>query len=308
MPELAIVLPTGYGQLKALGDAARRAEAKGFSAVYSPEGNNDSLANMLNAALATSRIGLGTAITNIYFRHPILTAASSAHIWEVSGGRFTLGLGTSHRLLNDPRGIQIVHPLATMHDYVTNVRKNLPKDHPVPIHISALRKGMSRLAGEIADGVIFNMVPVSRLPEAIAAVREGQAKRTDKKKVKITTFLGACVYKDVSAARETARSMIAFYLRLEYYRNVMTEYGYGEIAEQAGKSFAQGDEKGMAKAVPDALIDELMLYGPRERCLEHLQRYYKSGIELAIISARDPSGDFTKGFESAVDGLAPAAR
>jgi alkanesulfonate monooxygenase SsuD/methylene tetrahydromethanopterin reductase-like flavin-dependent oxidoreductase (luciferase family) len=167
---------------------------------------------------------------------------------------------------------------------------------------------MSRLAGEIADGVIFNMVPVSRLPEAIAAVREGQAKRTDKKKVKITTFLGACVYKDVSAARETARSMIAFYLRLEYYRNVMTEYGYGEIAEQAGKSFAQGDEKGMAKAVPDALIDELMLYGPRERCLEHLQRYYKSGIELAIISARDPSGDFTKGFESAVDGLAPAAR
>ncbi len=308
MPEIAIILPTGYGQLKAIGEAARRAEAKGFAAVYSPEGNNDSLANMLNAAMATTRIGLGTAITNIYFRHPILAAAGAAHIWEVSGGRFTLGLGTSHRLLNDPRGIQIVRPLATMRDYVANVRKNLPAGHPVPIHISALRKGMSRLAGEIADGVIFNMVPVSKLPEAIAAVHEGEAKRADTKKVKITTFLGACVNKDLNAARESARRMVAFYLRLEYYSNALAEYGYGEVAERAKKSFAAGDEKGMAQAVPDALIDELMLYGPRERCLEHLQRYYAKGIELAIISARDPSGDFTKGFESAVEGLAPVAR
>ncbi|MBM4406237.1 MAG: LLM class flavin-dependent oxidoreductase [Chloroflexi bacterium] len=308
MPELAIVLPAGYGQLRAIGDAARRAEAKGFSAVYSPEGNSDSLANMLTAALATSRVGLGTAISNIYLRHPVLTAASAAHVWEVSGGRFTLGLGTSHRLLNDGRGIQIVKPLETMRNYVRDVRRFLPRDHPVPIHISALRKGMSRLAGEVADGVIFNLVPVSKLPEAIAAVREGEARRADKKRVKITTFLGACVHQDVHAARETARKMLAFYLRLEYYRNALTEYGYGDVAAEAGRLFAAGDEKGMTKAVPDSLLDEFMLYGPRERCLEHLQRYYAKGIELAIISARDPSDSFTKGFEAAVEGLAPGAR
>src|SRR5262249_10679751 len=76
---------------------AERAETLGWSGVFIPESFNASLAYAQAVAHATSRLRVGTAITNVYLRHPTLLAQQAAAVQEFSGGRFVLGLGVGHR-------------------------------------------------------------------------------------------------------------------------------------------------------------------------------------------------------------------
>src|SRR4029450_7562206 len=76
---------------------SRRADELGFAGVFIPESFNDSLAYAQAVASATARILVGTAITNIYLRHPALLAQQAAAVQEFSGGRLLLRLGVGHR-------------------------------------------------------------------------------------------------------------------------------------------------------------------------------------------------------------------
>ena len=73
------------------------AEKLGYDSVYVNEGRMDALACVQAIAEKTNAIDLGTNIANIHYRHPFLTAATSKIIAEISGGRFSLGLGISHK-------------------------------------------------------------------------------------------------------------------------------------------------------------------------------------------------------------------
>src|SRR5260370_38165732 len=72
----------------------RDAEEMGYAAVFMTEANNDSVACSMALGMQTRRIGLGTAITNIYLRHPALLATEAATVHQFTAGRFILGLGT----------------------------------------------------------------------------------------------------------------------------------------------------------------------------------------------------------------------
>jgi alkanesulfonate monooxygenase SsuD/methylene tetrahydromethanopterin reductase-like flavin-dependent oxidoreductase (luciferase family) len=74
----------------------RNAEEMGYAAAFMTEANNDSLACSLALGMQTRRIGLGTAIANIYLRHPALLANEAATVHQFTSGRFILGLGTRH--------------------------------------------------------------------------------------------------------------------------------------------------------------------------------------------------------------------
>ncbi len=306
MAELAITLPARAGRMREIGNWARAAEARGFTGVYSAEATIDSLVVSLTAVQATERISVGTAISNVDFRHPALAAAAASHLHELSGGRFVLGLGTSHRIINEPRGIDMGRPIPTMRGYVEAMRGHLGDNPAPPIYLAALRRGMARLAGEIADGVIYNMAPLSRFPEAVEAVRQGEARRADGRSgVKIASLLGACVSDDLEAARDSARRMIAFYYRMEYYRNQAEEFGLGQQARQAQRGWDEKNEALALSAVDDEMVDELFLVGPPERCRKQLQRWREAGLELPIVSPRSVSGDGLEGFRTVVDALAP---
>src|ERR1019366_3680546 len=73
----------------------------------------------------TRTIKLGTAITNIYLRHPVLLANEAAAVQEFTGGRFILGLGTGHRESNSALGIEMGIPLARMRETVKTLRAAL---------------------------------------------------------------------------------------------------------------------------------------------------------------------------------------
>src|SRR6266404_9514932 len=134
---------------------SRAAEDAGFSGVFMTEANNDSLACSLALGLHTKRIKLGTAITNIYLRHPALLANEAATVHEFTGGRFILGLGTGHSEGNSRLGIEMGQPVVKMRETVATLRKMLegggtgPKIiGKLPLYLAGVSRPMVRMAGE----------------------------------------------------------------------------------------------------------------------------------------------------------------
>src|SRR5436305_903004 len=101
---------------------SRDAAGRGYGAVFIPESYCDSLAYAEAVALATSRLRVGTGVTNIYLRQPTLLAAEAAAVQELSGGRLLLGVGVGHRAVNEPLGVDMSDPVGTMRSVIGTLR------------------------------------------------------------------------------------------------------------------------------------------------------------------------------------------
>src|ERR1700756_1758042 len=218
---------------------SRAAEDAGFSGVFMTEANNDSLACSLALGLHTKRIKLGTAITNIYLRHPNLLANEAAAAQEFTGGRFILGLGAGHRESNSMLGIEMGEPLKKMGETVKTLRAHLEggKTGPrvstkLPIYLAGVSRPMVKLAGEIGDGVIFNFFPPARVKEALGELAEGaKAGNRNLADVEPTIFATAFISDDLEAARRPARKLLSRYGALRFYGNMMARAGFSKDIE-----------------------------------------------------------------------------
>ncbi len=207
---------------------SRAAEDAGFSGVFMTEANNDSIACSLALGLHTRRIKLGTAITNIYLRHPNLLANEAAAVQEFTGGRFILGLGTGHRESNSALGIEMGIPLTRMREMVKTLRAALEggKTGPrvsakLPLYLAGVSRPMVKLAGEIGDGVIFNFFPPARVKEALGELSEGaQIGGRDVKQIEAALFATAFISDDLEAARRPARKLLSRYGALKFYGRI----------------------------------------------------------------------------------------
>src|SRR5262249_11122550 len=148
--------------------------------VLVPESFNDSLAYAQAIAASTTRLKVGTAITNVYLRHPSLLAQQAAAVQAFSNGRLLLGLGVGHRVVNASLGIEMGDPLAKLREVVETLRAGWTKgpfqprnETPPTVLVAAIASTAIEMAGAIADGVIFNLFPLSRYAKAIAWLRRG---------------------------------------------------------------------------------------------------------------------------------------
>ena len=268
---------------------SRAAEDAGFSGVFMTEANNDSLACSLALGLHTKRIKLGTAITNIYLRHPNLLANEAAAVQEFTGGRFILGLGTGHREGNSALGIEMGVPLTRMRETVKTLRAALEggKTGPrisvkLPLYLAGVSRPMVKLAGEIGDGVIFNFFPPARVKEALGELAEGaKAGGRDPKQIEATLFATAFISDDLEAARRPARKLLSRYGALKFYGNMMAHSGFEP--EIAAIRAAGRDADAAIKAVSNELIDATLLVGSEARVRERLQELCAPGIGTAIV-------------------------
>ncbi len=193
MAELGIVIAPGAEPYSNLGGLAREAEDAGFSGIFVSESNNDAIMTCAEMARATSRIKLVTWIVNIHFRVPVTCAAASAMVQELSGGRFILGLGVSHRPLLESLGIEMGNGRERLRAYTLELRRLLAGEalapgldlrvsaprHPIPIYYAALALETARLAGELADGVELYMCPPQRMHQLAQAERDVKASHTN---------------------------------------------------------------------------------------------------------------------------------
>ncbi len=255
LPALGLCLAVPPMPLPEHGRLAAAAERAGATAVAAGEARYDSLAAAALLVTATRRIPVMTAITT-WARSPVSTAVGALTLAEMSGGRFTLGLGTMPAAWNrDFHGLDPSRPLARLREYVAVVRAACqawagapaevsgeffsvagygtdlaePPAYPVLVHLAATRPAMARLAAEIGDGVIVNVVHTRRwLREMLLpALSEGDASAG--RRAYRTVMLRVAVHDGSGPGRAEAMSeagaSLVRYRQVPYFREVAAAEG-----------------------------------------------------------------------------------
>src|SRR5262245_37045793 len=193
---LGLTIPLDNFTLAEHADLARETERLGYRDAWSFEADGVDAFTPLAVAAQASGLRLGTAIVNVYTRGPATLAMSAAGLAEAAPGRFILGLGSgSDVIVESWNGGVFAKPVTRVRETTQFLRRALagervvfrgetfPVDgfrlsrppEPVPIYLAALRSGMLRLAGEVADGVILNWLAPEDVPRCVAIVRESAA-------------------------------------------------------------------------------------------------------------------------------------
>jgi F420-dependent oxidoreductase-like protein len=302
-------------------ELAQEAERLGYDSAWAAEAwGTDAVSVLAWLGATTSTIKIGSAILQIPARTPANTVMTAATLDLMSGGRFLLGLG-----LSGPQVVEGWHgepwgkPLTKTREYVELVRAGLrretleydgqqyqvpyrgngatglgkplklmarPLRAEIPIYLAAFRQRSVELTAEIADG----WLPIFFSPEKSRAVFPAPFERDD---LDIAPSVPALVSDDVQMARDALKDYYALYIGgmgargKNFYNDLAREYGFDEAAERVQDLFLDGKQRDAAAAVPDELVDELALVGPKERIADRLAAWRESGATTLLISTRD---------------------
>lgn len=270
---------------------AHMAEDAGFDTVSVGEAAYDSFATASAVARETTRVRVLSGVAT-WARPPVLTATSAATADRYADGRYALGLGTMPRAWNrDWYGIDPSRPLTRMREYVAVVRRALaatdaplhhegewfrvsgyrrmapPPRTDVPIHLAATRPGMAALAGEIGDGVLFNVVHTHRwLRETLVPAVSASGRRIER-----GVMVRCVVDDDEERALQLARRSFAMYLGVPYFHEVAEASGH-DLTE-VERLLGSGDRAGALAAVPDGWLRDAALVGTAEQVRAAATRY-----------------------------------
>ncbi|MBU6337052.1 MAG: LLM class flavin-dependent oxidoreductase [Acidobacteria bacterium] len=285
-------------------DRVRLAEKLGYASAWTTHVNGrDALGVCTAYAAATESIGIGTGVVPIYSRTPATMAQEAATIDDLSGGRFTLGIGVSHRpVVEGWHGQSIDKPVTEMREYATTVRSIL-RGEPVgetakwktsfalgigpfpdlPLFVAALSPNMLRLAGEVADGVILWLCNPNYIRDVVVpAVTEGRERAglgLDGFEI-VAAVPGACT-DDPEVALEAQRRDLIPYFGLPFYRAMLERSGFGH--DIAAFDAAGGDPEKMAAAVSGDFLELLCATGNADEVRAGLERYREAGATLPCV-------------------------
>lgn len=286
-----------------IGKLAAKAEQAGFGAVFVAEGHGDALALCHPVAAATSRVLVGTAVANAALRPPVLAAKTAAQLDHASQGRFILGLGTANAIMNGRFGIAPFSALPMIEEYVAVVRTVLrgdaggyagqlfrtgmvPLDSPVlradlPVYLAAIGPRMLALAGQIADGVILNLMSPEQAGRAAAIVRTAAKDAgRDPASVPVTCVIHLCLSDDAEAAAAAAKTVVPRYV---LHPAVPPLFGMGPWLGQARRLTLAGDRAGAAEQVPQYVADGFVAHGNAAACAARIEEYRAVGVELPVV-------------------------
>jgi alkanesulfonate monooxygenase SsuD/methylene tetrahydromethanopterin reductase-like flavin-dependent oxidoreductase (luciferase family) len=151
---------------------------------------------------------------------------------------------------------------------------------------------MLRLAGREADGAIINWLSADDVATVVPHVGPGKD---------IAARIFVCPSEDTETVRAIGRRMIAAYLNVEVYAQFHRWLGRGDQLQPMWSAWQAGDRKGALAAIPDEVVDALIVHGSGAECRAHLQRYVDNGVTIPVI------GLIPFGVElvDAVESLAP---
>jgi alkanesulfonate monooxygenase SsuD/methylene tetrahydromethanopterin reductase-like flavin-dependent oxidoreductase (luciferase family) len=307
------------------------AESLGYESAWIAEGHGgDQFAILAACATRTSRILLGTSISSVFVRTAPTIAMAASTIAELSGGRFILGLGSSHKVQVEPEhGVVYSKPLTRTRETVGIVRELIregrvhfegetirienfdlwyaPRYRDVPVYLSAVfAKGVA-LCGQVADGIIL-VSSTSRTSTSVRAQLAEAAQQVgrDPAKIQITSLLPTSIGATRDVALAALRPGVAFYAGFfPRYNRMMTEQGFPAEAAAIAQAWGRGDREAAELAVSDELIDATSIAGTQEQCRARIEAYRQSGIDVPIVTpfARGPNAKSI--FEAAIRACAP---
>jgi probable F420-dependent oxidoreductase len=309
------------------GDIVREAEALGYTDLWSFETSGiDGFSPLVYAAAFSRSARLGTAIVSAYTRGPAILAMSAAAVEQVAPGRFVLGIGSStEAIVQGWNGIPFQRPVSTMRETVRRVRQALDGEKmslapqakgafridakpatDIPIYCGALRGGMLRMAGEVADGIVINFLPPSAVPKVIAEARAGaEAAGRDPDAIDVVCRHMLCADGLTDESRAVARFVLAVYVTSPPYEAFLRWIGMGELIDPVLQRWRAGDRQGALAAMSDELIQSLIIVGDVDQCRERIEEYRSAGVRVPCIAPFSGSQDARGAVLRAMRELAP---
>jgi len=308
-------------------ERVRLAESLGYESVYTTHiAGRDSLTVLTRYATVTEKVRLGTGVLPIFSRTPASCAQTAATIDEISGGRFVLGLGVSHKItVENWFDSKIEKPVAQMREYASICRAILDGETPpegeffktrfafmgypprphIPIYIAALSPKMLQLAGEIAQGVMLWLCNPDYIRETVVPEvtkgRERAGKPLDG--FDIVAAVPTAVTDDPDAARNAFRKDLIPYASLPFYRKMLERSGFGEDLAAFDEGMAAGDVPKAIAGLSDELLASLAGIGSADDARAKVGEYRDAGASSPCIGGIPGTG-----FDAALEAVAELCR
>jgi probable F420-dependent oxidoreductase len=299
-PIPGIDLPAHREHLRALADAGYRDAWVGESDAH------DAVTLMAMAAAWEPRLRVGSAIVNVFTRPPALLAMTAATLADAAPGRFVLGIGTSSpTVVEQWNAVPYDRPVARTEDVVRFLRRAVSGERisdefttftidgfrlgripavPPPIAIAALRRRMLELAGREGDGVVLTCLSAGDVARVVPVVRDAAA-AAGRRDPEVIAWVTVCPSTDADAVRAMARRRLVGYLTVPSYQAFHADLGRAEELAPMYDAWTAGDRRGAAAAIPDAVLDDLVVHGAPEACTEQLERFAANGVTTLVLEA-----------------------
>lgn len=286
------------GRLVDVVDAAKALERQGYCTAWSAEVNHDPFLPLALAAEHTSRLELGTGIAVAFARNPMTVASTSWDLQAYSQGRFLLGLGTQIRPHIEKRfSMPWGQPVSRMREFVAALRAIwsswqdgakldfdgqfythkimtpmfVPENHAYgfpKIFIAAVGEAMTRLCGEVADGMLCHAFTTARyLQEVTTPALMHGIERADRSRddIELSCPVFAVTGKneaELSASASAIRQQLAFYGSTPAYRPVLELHGWGDLQTQLRELSLGGQWETMGGLIDDDVLDAFAVVAP----------------------------------------------
>ena len=267
-------------------ELAQEAEQRGFAGIYTPSVfGNMSFCEAL--AWNTKTIPFATAIAPIYQRTNEDFAQAAAFMHEISGGRFSLGIGIAHGPSHVRMGVTPGKPLGDTRAFIEKYRSHDKLGELPPIIVATLRKKMIQLAGELGQGLIFANASLRHTPDSLAVLPAAHRSGG----FFIGNMIPTCVSDDIAAARAVHRRTLIGYANLPNYRNYWKEAGYMEEMTAIEACIAAGKPDEIGKHLHDRWLDDVTLSGSATQVRDGVEAWRAAGVHTPIIvpSSATPS-------------------
>jgi len=303
---------------------AKLTEELGFSHIWVGDSHliwREAYVNMAAVALNTSKVKLGTGVTNPLTRHPSVVASAYATLEEYAPGRMIVGIGLGDssvetmgmkpaKLNYFEKTMQHLRDLfggKEVHLDTGKIHLLHPCKSKIPIYIAASGPKMLELSGRIADGII---VLVGVADEYIAHAREkiaAGAKAVGRKLGDINLVLWVpCAVSDKSPAKDAVKAHVARVVAhpLPYVLDPKEQQVLEEIRKTYDYYHHMDQHANHAETIPDWLVDKFAIAGTVDQCRAQIERIKKTGIQqIAIIPYSAPGGsreETLRGFAKAM--------
>lgn len=170
----------------------------------------------------------------------------------------------------------------------------------IPIYTASITPAGLRCAGEVADGVFPVWMDPDKYSIFADDLEAGFAKAGGGKSLNdfdVAPFVSCIMMDDLDAAYAAGKPMLALYIGgmgakgKNFYNDYAHRLGYGDVAERIQELYLSGRKDEAEALVPNELVDEVSLVGPRDRIRERLQRWKDAGKRGEVGSMLIGSGD-----------------
>jgi len=314
----------------AAGAAAVQAEADGYDGWWAFETQIDPFLACAIAAERTETVDIGTSIVVAFARNPMTVALQANDVQALSGGRFTLGLGSQIKPHITRRySMPWSKPAARMREFILAIRAIWkawetdgqldfegdfythtlmapffnpgPNEHGNPkVMLAGVGPLMTEAAGEVADGLLVHGFSTERyLREAtLPALERGWEKAgRSRDGFEITApsmVVAADTEEELTAGVDFVKKQIAFYGSTPAYRPVLDLHGWGDLQEELRAMTKRGEWDRMSELIDDELVQTFAVVGTPEAAIAEVKRRYgdiATRITLQLPAERDEAAD-----------------